>query len=87
MGYGRSSPAGTGATNEREIEITTGLGKAGEGVVDPRFRASRSASTASLCISSLTISSSESPRIPPPSVQRLLVSERHCGKGKRDTFT
>ena len=32
-------------------------------------------STISLCIISLMISSSESPRIPPPSVQRVLVGD------------
>jgi len=43
-------------------------------------------STINLCIISLMISNSESPRIPPPSVQWLLVSDRHCGNGKQATL-
>lgn len=37
----------------------------------------------SLCIISLIISSSESLWILPPSVQQLLVNNRHCGKKKK----
>ena len=79
MGYGRNSPPGTCATNE--IKIITGLGKAGKGWLTLAF-ALHVLLDRSPCIISLMMSSSESP---PPSVQRLLVSERHLWKEKKKT--
>ena len=84
MGYGRNSPPGTCATNE--IKIITALGKAGKVSLTLAFALHILLDRSPCIISSMT-RSSESPRIPPPSVQRLLVSERDCSKGKRDTFT
>jgi len=79
-GYGRNSPPGTGATNG--VEIITGLGNTGKGWLNLAF----ALHIISLCMISLMISRSESPRIPPPSVQWLLVSERDCGKRKRENL-
>ena len=88
MGNGRSSPPGTCPTNE--IKIITGLGKTGEGrltfvfalhvLLDhqpvDKFRDDEQLRKPT-----------DTTRIPPPSIKRLLVSERYCGKGKRDAFT